>query len=294
MNIRESVYITKDFVDNLLKNQQGDLNILGKLIKIIVIYLIIKIVDRLINKIVDKSLENRRKTKLFISSKRAKTLGNILKKVANWILTFIWIIMTLDLFNINTTSILATAGIGGLAIGFGAQSLVQDLITGFFILLEDQYSVGDYVQIEDYNGIVEDLGLRVTKIRDFTGELYIIPNGNIQTVTNRTRGMMRAAVDVSIAYEEDIDNAINVLEKTCEEIRRSSDVILEGPTVVGVENLGEYSVDIRIVAQTIAMEQWAVEREIRKEAKEALEKADIEIPYPRTVIIGDDKDDIEV
>ncbi len=125
------------------------------------------------------------------------------------------------MFNISTTSLLATAGIGGLAIGFGAQSLVKDIITGFFILLEDQYSVGgDYIQTGSYDGVVEELGLRVTKLRAFSGELHIIPNSNIQIVTNKTRGAMRALVKVSIAYEEDIDKAIKVLQQTCDEIKK--------------------------------------------------------------------------
>lgn len=288
MNINKKVFSIKNFIDNLIKNQQGDLNILGKLMKIIIIFLIIKIIGRLINQIIEKGLDSKRKSKLSIGTKRARTLGNILKKLVNWILIFIWIMITLELFGISTTSILATAGIGGLAIGFGAQSLVKDIITGFFILLEDQYSVGDYIQLDSYDGIVEDLGLRVTKLRSFSGELHIIPNGNIQIVTNNTRGMMRSAVNISIAYEEDIDKAINVLEEVCQDIKNSNKNVLEGPVVVGVDDLGEYSVDIRIVAQVKAMEQWGVEREIRKKAKEALEREGIKIPYPRKVIIGAD------
>lgn len=294
MIIREYFYDIRNFIDSFLINQQGDLNILGKFIRIIIMFLIIKFIGGFINKLVDRTLENSRESKLSIKPKRAETLANMLKKVISWLLLFIWIMTSLELFNVKTTSILATAGIGGLAIGFGAQSLVKDIITGFFILLEDQYSVGDYIQIEDYDGIVEDLGLRVTKIRSFSGELHIIPNSNIQIVTNNNRGMMRAAVNISIAYEEDIDNAIEVLESTCKEIEKSNNYILEGPNILGVVELAEYSVEIRIIAQTIAMEQWAVEREIRKKAKEALEKAGIEIPYPKRTIIGDDENDIKL
>lgn len=294
MILKEYAYRISNFVDSFLKTQQGDLNILGKLIKIVITYLIIKFIGRLINKLVNKTLDNKRESKLSIGPKRAKTLGNILKSLVNWTLLFIWGMMALELFNIKTTSIIATAGIGGLAIGFGAQSLVKDVITGFFILLEDQYSVGDYIKIDEYDGIVEDLGLRVTKIRAFSGELHIIPNGNIQIVTNNNRGMMRATVNISISYEEDINNAIKVLEKACEKIKSSNKSILEGPNVLGVQELAEYSVDIGIVAKTIAMEQWAVEREIRKICKEALVEANIEIPYPRKVIIGDDNHDVKL
>lgn len=175
--------------------------------------------------------------------------------------------MVLDMFNIDTSSILATAGIGGLAIGFGAQSLVKDIITGFFILFEDQFSVGgDYVKIGEYEGIVEELGVRVTKIRAFSGgELHIIPNSNIQTVTNRARGgNMRALVVVTVAYEEDIEKVSRVLNEVCNEIRKSNESIVEGPNLIGLSNLGEYGMDFTIVARTKSMEQWGVEREIRK------------------------------
>src|SRR5690606_35032709 len=157
-----------------------------------------------------------------------------------YVLYFIGTVIILDMFNINTSSILATAGIGGLAIGFGAQSLVKDVITGFFILFEDQFSVGDYVKIDSYEGIVEELGVRVTKLRDFSGELHIIPNGNINTVTNKARGAMRALVKVSIAYEEDIDRAIKILDGVCNRLKQSNKSIEEGPTILGVSDLGEY------------------------------------------------------
>lgn len=276
-------------MDNVLRNEQGDLNILGKLGKIIIIFLFLRIVGKLINQIIDKSLNRKNKNMLSIDDKRAKTLMGILKKIVNYTLSFIWIIITLDLFGVNTTSIIATAGIGGLAIGFGAQSLVKDIITGFFILLEDQYSVGDYIQTNGYDGIVEDLGLRVTKLRAFSGELHIIPNGNIEIVTNNTRGAMRALVQISIAYEEDIDRAMVVLQKACDRIKNSNESILEGPTVVGVANLSEYGVDINVVARTKPMDQWSVERELRKSLKEALNKENIQIPYLKRINIGGDK-----
>lgn len=275
-----------NFISKFIKDNSGQLNILGKLGKITIIFIIISIVNKLINKAIDKTINNKRKTDLLIDYKRANTLITVLKKIIKYILIFIGIIISLDMFNIKTTSILATAGIGGLAIGFGAQSLVKDVITGFFILLEDQYSVGDLVETEGFEGIVEDIGLRVTKLRAFSGELHIIPNGNIQIVTNKTRGSMRALVTVTISYEEDIDRAVKALEKVCEEIKSSNQSIVEGPTVLGVTEFGEYGIVLSIVAKTQAMEQWAVERHIRKKAKEALQKENIKMPYPKRVIIG--------
>ncbi len=279
----------KSMTDIFFRGTNGELNILGKIIKIILIFMVIVFIKRVINKIIDKALKNTNKTHLIVNDKRANTLIAILKKIVNYILIFFGIITVLDMFNIPTASILATAGIGGLAVGFGAQSLVKDIITGFFILLEDQYSVGDYIQTGDYDGIVEELGLRITKLRAFSGELHIIPNSNIQIVTNRTRGAMRALVKVSIAYEEDIDKVISILKELCIDIGKSNDTIVEGPNVIGVSDLGESGVDITIVAKTKPMEQWAVEREIRKRVKETLERENIEIPYPRRVIIGGEK-----
>ena len=273
-------------IDYYFKDSSGNLNIFGKIGKIIIILIAVKIVSYLISKIVDKFLKNRAELKFFTNNKRATTIGGILKNIIKYTLYFIGIIMILDVFNVNTTSIIATAGIGGLAIGFGAQSLVKDVITGFFILAEDQYAVGDYVKIDSYEGIVEEMGLRVTKLRDFSGDLHVIPNGMIQIVTNKSRGAMRALVKVSIAYEEDVDNAISVLKKVCEEIKNSNKDIVEGPDIIGVSDMDNVGVVITIVAKTKPMSQWAVEREIRKKALEALKKENIEIPYPKVIVFG--------
>lgn len=278
-----------NLIDTYFKTENGNLNIFGKMILIVIIVFSIKIIISIINGIIDKTLKDKDKTNYFISNKRANTIGIILKKSVKYTLYFIAILMILEMFGIKTTSILATAGVGGLAIGFGAQSLVKDVITGFFILLEDQFAVGDYIQISNFEGVVEELGLRVTKLRDFTGELHIIPNGEIKVVTNRTRGAMRAVVTVDIAYEEDIDRAIRVIEELSKEIKDTNQFILEGPIVQGVEAFGSSGVSIRVIAKTEAMEQWDVERVIRKKIKEAFDRENIEIPYQKMILFkGDD------
>ncbi|MFY9285646.1 MAG: mechanosensitive ion channel family protein [Tissierellaceae bacterium] len=274
-------------IDLYLKNHKGDINLLGKLLIILLIFISIKLISSLINRIIDRTLKLDLNTN--INNNRATTIVSTLKKVIKYVLVFIGLIMTLELLGINTASILATAGIGGLAIGFGAQSLVKDVITGFFILIEDQYSVGDYVQIRDMYGIVEELGLRVTKIRAFSGDLYIIPNGSIDLVTNSSRGDMRALVVVSISNEENIERATAVLTEALE-VFKDNESIVDGPKVLGVSNIGEYNIDINIWAKTKPMEQWAVEREIRKVAIEALQKANIKRPYQKRQIIGGGKE----
>ncbi|MDX9917950.1 MAG: mechanosensitive ion channel family protein [Gudongella sp.] len=283
MNLYEKI------AGGLLKAEDGSLNILGKSFKILLIFLVIFAITKIVSRVIDMSFGNKRLTRLQISGRRMNTLSEILKKVIKYILVFIGIVVSLDMFNINTTSIIATAGIGGLAIGFGAQSLVKDIITGFFILLEDQYAVGDYIKIGSLEGVVEELGLRVTKLRDFSGELHIIPNSNVQIVTNRSRGSMRALVKVTIGYETDIEKAINVIENLSEELSKTNENIVTGPTVLGVTDLGNSGIEITIIAMTKSMGQWAVERAIRKGIKEAFEKEGIQIPYSRIEVIDGGK-----
>jgi small conductance mechanosensitive channel len=275
-----------DDLKYLFIDEFGKLNLLGKFIKIILIFIVIKMMIRFISKLINKALESKRISNIYSSDRRAVTLSKIMEKIIKFILYFIGVVIALEEFNINTSSILATAGIGGVAIGFGAQSLVKDIITGFFILLEDQYSVGDLVRIDELEGVVEELGLRVTKLRAFNGELHIIPNSSIQVITNSNKGAMRSLVQVSISYNENIDRAIKALEEVCADIKKSNDNIEDGPTVLGVTDLGEYQITLTIVAKVKADTQWAVEREIRKKVKEKFDKENIEIPYPKRIIIG--------
>ena len=273
-----------DFIDKIFKTSDGKLNILGKGVKIIIIFAIIKVLTKIIYVVIDRSVYRTKKSIFRTDEKKLNTLTAVLKNIVKYVFYFIGLVMVLDMFNISTSSILATAGIGGLAIGFGAQSLVKDIITGFFILFEDQFSVGDYIKVGEFEGIVEELGVRVTKLRDFSGELHIIPNSNIGTVTNKTRGAMRALVKVSVAYEEDIDRVTKVLDQVCKEIKETNKNVVDGPTILGISDLGEYGIDLIIVAKTNPMEQWGVEREIRKQIKEAFDRENVEIPYPKRVI----------
>lgn len=217
--------------------------------------------------------------------RRIHNVTAILKSAIKYTAYFVAGLMILESLGIDTKALLAGAGIAGLAVGFGAQSLVKDVVTGLFLLLEDQFAVGDHVQMAGVEGIVEGVGIRVTQVRDFSGALHTIPNGSISTTTNWSRGNMRAMVEVSIAYEEDVNKAIAVLKEMCEAMGKDLSSIREGPNVLGVSRLGESDVGILLLAKVTPGEQWAVERELRKRAKEALEAAGIEIPYPRRVII---------
>ncbi len=255
---------------------------------IILAYIAVKIGDAVI-----KRIFKPRERRLYFDERRLLTLKTLAKSVLRYatyfVIGFTILGQLADAAGTDLRGFLAGAGILGVALGFGAQSLVKDVITGFFILLENQYGIGEYITTESFSGFVEEIGLRVTKLRDWGGEYHVIPNGQITAVTNYSRGSMRATVEIGIAYEEDIDRAINVMTRVAENVRREmQDIIVEGPEVLGVVNFGPTEVVIRTIAKTKPMEQWRVERELRKRYKEAFDREGIEIPYRRRVIISQD------
>ena len=267
----------------------GDLNIniytMAKdifkiVVVIIVMWLSIEIVSKIINKTVEK--QSVSELRFTLDERKSKTIGAVLKSILRYTVYFFGItaILTIIFGGISLTF----AGIGGVAIGFGAQNLVKDIINGFFILFEDQFSVGDYINIEENGGIVESIELRVTKIRDFNGDLHIIPNGLITKVTNHSRGNMRILVDVDVDSDENIDKVIEVINVACEKFKKDKEDIVEGPKVMGITSLKENSVTIRIMGKAKTMKQWECEMSLRKEIKKALKAADIRIPYPRRII----------
>lgn len=263
--------------------------IILKLAIIYIVYLIVKSIGtKIINRAFER-LENRKE----ISIGRAKTLQSLSLNIFSYVLIFIYVVTLFEVFGYNVTALLAGAGVVGLAIGFGAQGLVSDVVTGFFLLLEKQIDVGDYVTTGGYTGIVEAVGLRTTQIRDFDGTLHYVPNREIVGLSNHSRGNMRALVDIGISYDEDIDKAITILKETCEKVAAENEAIVEGPNVLGVQTFGSSEVVIRIIAKTKNMEQWTVERELRKAIKEALDQNGIEIPYPHQVMIHKNSQEVQ-
>lgn len=283
----------------ILKDEAGKLKfvfdediinvVVGKGVKIIIIALIMYIVIKTGNKLIQRFVEHQGKSKLSFSlnEQKAVTLGEVLKSALKYAVYFIGIAMMLSgIFNGLSV---ALAGIGGVAIGLGVQSLVKDIINGFFILFEDQFGVGDHVTIDRFEGIVESIGIRTTIIRDFSGDVHLIPNGHITIVTNHSRGDIRFIVDVEIAYEENIDEAINVIEKVNSEFAKENSEEIRGPIeVLGVNSLNGSGVTIRVIGRSKPLSQWKMERELRKAIKVALDQAKIEIPYPKTVIVNED------
>lgn len=248
--------------------------VLLKLLGIIVAFLIVKAIGRRVIKKMFQRLQERDN----ISTGRALTLQSLSLNILSYTLIFMLIVMIFEVFHYDATALLAGAGVIGLAIGFGAQGLVSDVVTGFFLLLEKQIDVGDYVTIASFDGIVEQVGLRTTQVRGFDGTLHYLPNRQIINVSNHSRGNMRALVDITIPYEDDLDQTIDILQEVCERIAAEENSIVDGPNVLGVQALGTSDVTIRIIAKTENGQQWAVERKLRKTIKEQLEANRLEIP----------------
>jgi len=244
----------------------------GKVIGIIIVSVFIaKIGSYFIRKIFEKQKE----FKYSLDSKRLDTMSTILVSLFRYMTYLVAAVVILsDVFNLK--SVLAAAGIGGIAIGLGAQSLIKDVISGFFILMEDQFVIGDMITIESMTGTVEEMELRVTKLRNINGDLYIIPNGEIKKVTNHTRGNKAVVVDIPVAYSADINKVFDLASKVCSDVACEFNTIVEEPRVLGITDLGKDSMNLRIFAKTLPNEQWEVERRVRLLIKEEFGRAGIE------------------
>ena len=193
------------------------------------------------------------------------------------ILIVIVVVTIISELGVDIGPILASAGIAGLAVGFGAQSLVKDVISGFFILFEDQYGVGDVVKIGDFSGVVERMTLRVTVLRNLEGQVHVIPNGNIHTVTVMTKEWARAVVDVTVSLKEDLSNVFQVLNRINQRLAQDlPDEILDKPTLLGVEKLDDTGVTIRAIVKTPPLKQADVTREWKRRIKDEFDRAGIE------------------
>jgi moderate conductance mechanosensitive channel len=217
---------------------------------------------------------------------RAETVGALLKSVASFGIWTLAGLMALGTLGLDLGPLIAGAGIVGVAIGFGSQNLVRDFISGIFMLMEDQYGVGDVVDAGPATGTVEGVGLRTTRLRDVNGTLWHIPNGEIRRVGNRSQGWARALVDVEVAYSTDIDDTTRTIEQVANDLYADphwAPRILETPEVWGVEELGPDGIRVRLVAKTRPLEQWKVARELRARLKVAFDQAGIEVSAPKAV-----------
>ena len=219
---------------------------------------------------------------------RIDTLERVFRSAATIVIIVVAGTLILDALGLSVAPILATAGVAGLAIGFGAQSLIKDYFTGFFILLEDQIRQGDVIEVAGKAGVVEELTLRYVRLRDGDGFVHFVPNGEIKLVSNRTRGFARAVVDVGVGYGVDIDQALAVMREVGQTMRSDANWKSRVPDemeVLGVEKLDNSAVMLRVQLKVVpAAEQQNVKREYLKRVKAAFDKRGIEIPFPQMTI----------
>ncbi|MEL7624552.1 MAG: mechanosensitive ion channel family protein [Clostridiales bacterium] len=221
---------------------------------------------------------------------RIKTLESLLKNLVRYGLYFVMTVTVLDRLRVPVMAILSTAGVLGVAVAFGAQSLCRDIITGFFILFEDQYLVGEYIEAQGVAGYVEQFNLRCTYLRDFDGRLHILPNGGMTLVTNHHRGSCRVMVELTVSYEEDIGKVVAVLQEACDAVNEEfKEIIRDKITALGIVDLTAAGMVVRMMGKSQPMEQWGLERALRKKGKEALSAQGIAIAYPHTQVILEEK-----
>jgi small conductance mechanosensitive channel len=218
---------------------------------------------------------------------RAETMGAVLMSVATFAIATIVVIMTISEFGVDIGPLIAGAGIVGLAIGFGAQSLVRDFLAGLLMLFEDQYGIGDVVDLGEANGTVEAVTLRITRLRDVNGTVWYVRNGEILRVGNMSQNWARTVLDVSVGYGEDLARVRRILEETCHEMWETPDfreLVMEEPEVWGVERIDRDAIVLRVAIKTVPLEQWTVARRLREQIKDRFDRDGIEIPFPQQVV----------
>lgn len=260
---------------------------LDKPFTIVIILVVAFIVNRLLRRAIRRFADRLAGDTLadnLRAAARARTVGGVLRSFSTVVVYSVASLLVLGELGQNLGPLLAGAGIVGVAIGFGAQSLVRDFLAGIFILIEDQYGVGDIVDVGEANGVVEALSLRTTRMRDVNGTVWHVPNGEIHRVRNMSQQWARALLDLSVAYGSDVRRARQIIKRVADEVWKDETwaaKVLEEPEVWGVESLGADGVAIRLVVKTQPSAQWDVMRELRLRLKEAFDAEGIEIPFPQ-------------
>ncbi len=256
------------------------------LIGLVARWMSVRMIDRVVRRAQDGVRPHSRHT-FNRRAQRARSLGSLLKSVVTGLIFGIVAVMVLAEVGMNVAPILASAGVLGLAIGFGAQSLVKDFLSGIAMMIEDQYGVGDVVDLGECAGTVEHIGLRITRLRDVDGTVWYIRNGEILRVGNQSQNWARTVLDINVGYREDLLHVREVLEDVAHglwEDEEYKDVVIEEPEVWGVQDLGPDGVAVRVTLKTAPMEQWAVAREMRARIKTRFDVEGIEFAMPRRVV----------
>ena len=221
--------------------------------------------------------------------RRVTTVGRLLVRVAGGLLAVIAGLMILNLFGIDIAPAIAGLGVAGIAVGLGAQTLVKDWLAGIFVVLENQYSQGDIIRIAGVDGVVEDFSLRRTTLRDLDGTVHTVPNGQITVASNMTRLWARVNLDIGVAYDTDIDRAVSIINRVGEDLQADpewGERLLEAPTVIRVNALGDSAVTLKVLGQVRAAQQWSVTGELRKRVLAAFAREGVEIPFPHRVVVS--------
>ena len=259
------------------------------IIVIVAIYVGLRIFERMVGPVirtaVSAQLEGQPQVEV---DKRADTLSHVIYRTVWFVAMLVGLLTILPELGINISALLAGAGLIGLAVGFGAQSLVKDVISGLFILVENQYSKGDVVNIAGIGGLVDDVNLRRTLLRDLDGAVHTVPNGEIGVASNLTRSWSRVNLIVAVSYGDDLDHVFEVINRVGKELAEDpewSKDIIEAPKALGVENFGDSGIDIRILGDTQPIRQWDVMRQLRLRLKKAFDAEGIEIPFPHRTLV---------
>ena len=269
---------------NIAPLGSGTLTALRIVLIIVAAWIVIAVLQRVIRtfrKRIASRLDDRE------AVKRAETLGRVFRYVVAVVVGVIAGMMVLSEVGISLAPILGAAGVAGLAVGFGAQSLVKDYFTGFFLLFEDQVRQGDVVKIAEVSGLVEEITLRYVRLRDYDGNVHFVPNGMITNVVNMSRGFAQAVINVGIAYREDVDAAFVVMRRVGAEMRADATFgprILADLEIAGVERWDDSAVTLRCRFKVAPLEQWGVRREFLRRLKKAFDQEGIEIPYPHLTV----------
>ncbi len=255
---------------------------------LVVRWLLHRLVDRVARRAEKGVLPERVESAVTARRKqRAATMAGVLRSIITFAVVAVVGTMVLSEVGVDIAPIIASAGIIGIALGFGAQSLVKDFLAGIFIFIEDQYGVGDVVDVGDANGTVEAVTLRMTRLRDINGTVWYVPNGQVIRVGNKSQNWSRAVVDVGVGYGEDLARVQRVLREVAHDLWEDDEfnhVIIEEPEVTGVEMLAPESVTVRVMVKTAPLEQWAVARALRQRIKARFDHEGIEIPFTQRVI----------
>ena len=254
------------------------------IIKIIILFLFARLAVTVLTRVIKKVLRLKAK----VNARRRATLESLTLNITTYTIYFIFILTAFPLIGINIGALLAGAGVAGIAIAFGAQSLLKDFFNGFFILFEDQYGVGDFVKINDIWGQIESVGLRVTTIKIWTGEVEIIPNGQIGQVTNFSKDHSIAVIEINVGYDTPPEEAMSLIEIEMEKLKNEDENIIGDVEVLGVQTLNDYNYTLRATAECASYTHWEVQRAAKLRIRKAFDTFNVDKPFHKVVFLNDE------